>query len=129
MKVTGQTYLERTLAPTINEVRVTSPLFHLIGFTTITSELWSISCALQIFEARKSCEIDTAKLAVGDNVDVNMANLMFFVVKIISAITSSARSCPRIMCTVFAMLRKAAVNRFPGTHCPTKPASFGFVVY
>ena len=71
--------------------------------------------SLQIYEARRNCEIDLAKLTDGENVDVNMANLMFFVVKVISAITSSARSCPRIMCTVFAMLKEAAVRRFPGT--------------
>ena len=74
----------------------------------------------QIYEARRNCEIDQAKLNDGDNVDVNMANLMFFVVKIISAITASARSCPRIMCSVFAMLREAAVRKFPGTCISSK---------
>ncbi|XP_064393848.1 ras GTPase-activating protein 3-like [Halichondria panicea] len=85
MKVNGHDYLKKTLTPCIDE----------------------------IYEARKNCEIDQARLNDGDNVDVNMANLMFFVVKIISAITASARSCPRIMCSVFAMLREAAIRKFP----------------
>ena len=117
---------------------------------------------IQIFEARKQCEIDSTKLTDADNKDVNMvsthilsapqylfplhslllhlhrlplhslllplflssfctsirpsiqANLLFFIEKVLSAITSSARSCPRLMCKVFAMLREAAVHKFPG---------------
>ena len=42
------------------------------------------------------------------------ANLLFFVEKILSAIFASARSCPRMMCRVFAMLKDAAVAKFPG---------------
>ena len=42
------------------------------------------------------------------------ANLLFFIEKILSAITASGRSCPQFMCRVFAMLRDAAVHRFPG---------------
>ena len=41
-------------------------------------------------------------------------NLLFFVEKILSAIISSARSCPRLMCRIFSLLSQAAVRRFPG---------------
>ena len=44
------------------------------------------------------------------------ANLLFFIEKILSAITASGRSCPQFMCRVFAMLRDAAVHKFPGKH-------------
>ena len=60
------------------------------------------------------CEIDVSRLHNGDNLELNMANLLFFIEKILSAITASARSCPQLMCTVFAMLRNAAVRKFPG---------------
>ena len=43
MKVVGQSYLQRTLQ----------------------------SCIDEIFEAEKPCEIDTTRLADGDNVDIN----------------------------------------------------------
>eukprot|EP00731_Ephydatia_muelleri_P039265 Em1303g1a len=42
-----------------------------------------------------------------------MANLLFFVEKILSAITASALSCPRSMCRVFALLKDIAVSHFP----------------
>lgn len=112
MKVVGQSYLQRTLQ----------------------------SCIDEIFEAQKPCEIDTSRLTENDNVDINkvkiahmqwssiislppslflQANLLFFIEKILSAITASGRSCPQFMCRVFAMLRDAAVRRFPGKnhHC------------
>ncbi len=69
---------------------------------------------LQIFEAKRSCEIDASKVQEGEHLDLNMANLLFFIEKILSAITASARSCPRFMCTVFSILKEAAVRKFPG---------------
>ena len=115
MKVVGQSYLQRTLQ----------------------------SCIDEIFEAQKPCEIDSSRLTENDNVDINkvegemdsrhsmlyhlslslslslslplhQANLLFFIEKILSAITASGRSCPQFMCRVFSMLRDAAVHRFPG---------------
>jgi Ras GTPase-activating protein 3 len=70
----------------------------------------------QIFESRKSCEIDPSKLCEGENIDVNMTNLLFFVEKILSAIVSSSLSCPRLMCRIFSLLSQAAVRRFPERH-------------
>ena len=37
-------------------------------------KLTSVCICLQIFEARKSCEIDVAKLPEGENMDVNMVS-------------------------------------------------------
>ncbi|XP_019859524.1 PREDICTED: ras GTPase-activating protein 3-like [Amphimedon queenslandica] len=85
MKVVGQTYLHRTLQPCIDE----------------------------IFEVKRSCEIDQSKLSEGENIDLNMTNLLFFVEKLMSAITSSARSCPSVMKRIFHLLRTLSVKQFP----------------
>lgn len=88
MKVIGHSYLHRTLQPCIDE----------------------------IFELKRSCEIDQTKLNETENLDVNMTNLLFFVEKLMSAITSSARSCPPLMVKIFSMLRMAAIKQFPDIH-------------
>ncbi|KAL5476310.1 hypothetical protein EMCRGX_G026236 [Ephydatia muelleri] len=85
MKLVGQEYLQRTLQCCIDE----------------------------IFDSKRNCEIDPSKLTDADHLDVNMANLLFFVEKILSAITASALSCPRSMCRVFALLKDIAVSHFP----------------
>jgi Ras GTPase-activating protein 3 len=73
-------------------------------------------CIDEIFESRKSCEIDPSKLCDGENIDVNMTNLLYFVEKILSAIVSSSLSCPRLMCRIFSLLSQAAVRKFPDKH-------------
>lgn len=99
MKLMGQSYLQRTLQCCIDE----------------------------IFDGRRPCEIDPSRLTDGENLDINMANLLFFVEKILSAITASARSCPRVMCRVFSMLKEAAVRRFPEKDTVQYTAVSGFV--
>ncbi|XP_065887330.1 ras GTPase-activating protein 3-like [Dysidea avara] len=67
----------------------------------------------EIFEARKNCEVDPSKLVEGDNLEMNLTTLLFYVERIFSAITASSVSCPRLMCRIFSIIRQAAVDQFP----------------
>ncbi|XP_051481800.1 ras GTPase-activating protein 2 isoform X3 [Apus apus] len=85
MKIVGKHYLKVTLKPVIDE----------------------------ICESPKPCEIDPIKLREGDNVEINMENLRYYVGKVFSEIVRSSISCPTLMCDVFYSLRHLAAKRFP----------------
>ncbi|XP_064021223.1 ras GTPase-activating protein 2 isoform X1 [Pogoniulus pusillus] len=85
MKIVGKHYLKVTLKPVIDE----------------------------ICESPKPCEIDPIKLREGDNVEVNMENLRYYVDKVFREIVRSSISCPTLMCDVFYSLRHLAAKRFP----------------
>ncbi|NXF39453.1 RASA2 protein, partial [Nyctibius bracteatus] len=85
MKIVGKHYLKVTLKSVIDE----------------------------ICESPKPCEIDPIKLREGDNVEVNMENLRYYVDKVFREIVQSSISCPTLMCDVFYSLRHLAAKRFP----------------
>uniref|UniRef100_A0A8C3URA3 RAS p21 protein activator 2 n=1 Tax=Catharus ustulatus TaxID=91951 RepID=A0A8C3URA3_CATUS len=85
MKIVGKHYLKVTLKPVIDE----------------------------ICESPKPCEIDPIKLREGDNVEINMENLRYYVDKVFREIVRSSISCPTLMCDVFYSLRHLAAKRFP----------------
>ncbi|XP_030351718.1 ras GTPase-activating protein 2 isoform X4 [Strigops habroptila] len=85
MKIVGKHYLKVTLKPVIDE----------------------------ICESPKPCEIDPIKLREGDNVEINMENLRYYVDKVFREIVQSSISCPTLMCDVFYSLRHLAAKRFP----------------
>uniref|UniRef100_A0A8D2PK23 RAS p21 protein activator 2 n=1 Tax=Zosterops lateralis melanops TaxID=1220523 RepID=A0A8D2PK23_ZOSLA len=85
MKIVGKHYLKVTLKPVIDE----------------------------ICESPKPCEIDPIKLKEGDNVEINMENLRYYVDKVFREIVRSSISCPTLMCDVFYSLRHLAAKRFP----------------
>ncbi|KFV53755.1 Ras GTPase-activating protein 2, partial [Gavia stellata] len=85
MKIVGKHYLKVTLKPVIDE----------------------------ICESPKPCEIDPIKLREGDNVEINMENLRYYVDKVFREIVRSSISCPTLMCDVFYSLRHLAAERFP----------------
>ncbi|KAM6258065.1 ras GTPase-activating protein 2 [Porphyrio hochstetteri] len=85
MKIVGKHYLKVTLKPVMDE----------------------------ICESPKPCEIDPIKLREGDNVEINMENLRYYVDKVFREIVQSSISCPTLMCDVFYSLRHLAAKRFP----------------
>ncbi|XP_068810699.1 ras GTPase-activating protein 2 isoform X2 [Struthio camelus] len=85
MKIVGRHYLKVTLKPVLDE----------------------------ICESLKPCEIDPIKLKEGDNVDIHMENLRYYVDKVFREIVRSSISCPTLMCDVFYSLRHLAAKRFP----------------
>uniref|UniRef100_A0A8B9GLM4 Ras GTPase-activating protein 2 n=1 Tax=Amazona collaria TaxID=241587 RepID=A0A8B9GLM4_9PSIT len=85
MKIVGKHYLKVTLKPVIDE----------------------------ICESPKPCEIDPIKIKEGDNVEINMENLRYYVDKVFREIVRSSISCPTLMCDVFYSLRHLAAKRFP----------------
>ncbi|KAF2979216.1 hypothetical protein EK904_004241 [Melospiza melodia maxima] len=89
MKIVGKHYLKVTLKPVIDE----------------------------ICESPKPCEIDPIKLREGDNVEINMENLRYYVDKVFREIVRSSISCPTLMCDVFYSLRHLAAKRFPSNAC------------
>ncbi|KAM4658868.1 ras GTPase-activating protein 2 isoform 4-T4 [Amazona ochrocephala] len=90
MKIVGKHYLKVTLKPVIDEF-----------------------CLFQICESPKPCEIDPIKIKEGDNVEINMENLRYYVDKVFREIVRSSISCPTLMCDVFYSLRHLAAKRFP----------------
>ncbi|NXS94343.1 RASA2 protein, partial [Jacana jacana] len=84
MKIVGKHYLKVTLKPVIDEV----------GYPAETS--FSILIPLE-----------------GDNVEINMENLRYYVDKVFREIVRSSISCPTLMCDVFYSLRHLAAKRFP----------------
>uniref|UniRef100_A0A8B9DW21 RAS p21 protein activator 2 n=1 Tax=Anser cygnoides TaxID=8845 RepID=A0A8B9DW21_ANSCY len=85
MKIVGKHYLKVTLKAVIDE----------------------------ICESPKPCEIDPIKLREGDNAEINMENLRYYVDKVFREIVQSSISCPTLMCDVFYSLRHLAAKRFP----------------
>uniref|UniRef100_U3IGH2 RAS p21 protein activator 2 n=1 Tax=Anas platyrhynchos platyrhynchos TaxID=8840 RepID=U3IGH2_ANAPP len=85
MKIVGKHYLKVTLKAVIDE----------------------------ICESPKPCEIDPIKLREGDNAEINMENLRYYVDKVFREIVRSSISCPTLMCDVFYSLRHLAAKRFP----------------
>ncbi|XP_062438370.1 ras GTPase-activating protein 2 isoform X2 [Rhea pennata] len=85
MKIVGRHYLKVTLKPVLDE----------------------------ICESLKPCEIDPIKLKEGDNVEIHMENLRYYVDKVFREIVQSSISCPTLMCDVFYSLRHLAAKRFP----------------
>ncbi|NXQ78492.1 RASA2 protein, partial [Quiscalus mexicanus] len=84
MKIVGKHYLKVTLKPVIDEVCYPA-------------------------------ETSLGKLSPleGDNVEINMENLRYYVDKVFREIVRSSISCPTLMCDVFYSLRHLAAKRFP----------------
>ena len=85
MKLVGKAYLQETLRPIITEVTA----YH------------------------RSCEIDPKRLNAGENLDINMNNLVNYVQKTFEAIVCSGAKCPTTMCETFFALREATREYFP----------------
>ncbi|KXJ20396.1 Ras GTPase-activating protein 3 [Exaiptasia diaphana] len=81
----------------------------------------------EIFEERKSCEIDPSRLRDGQSLEANLANLQGYVDKLFNAITCSAIACPTIMCQVFFTIKDSAVKKFPDEPDVRYTAVSGFV--
>ena len=85
MKLIGLQYLHKTLRPTIDLV----------------------------FNERKPCEIDPARIKDANTIQSNLANLTSYVERIFQAITQSAVTCPALMCEIFDSLKECAMIHFP----------------
>lgn len=85
MRLIGLQYLHKTLRPTIDLV----------------------------FNERKPCEIDPARVNDLNTVQSNLANLTSYVQSIFQAITQSAVECPALMCQIFHNLKECAMIYFP----------------
>ncbi|ESP04353.1 hypothetical protein LOTGIDRAFT_170855 [Lottia gigantea] len=85
MKLIGLPYLHNTIKPLIDE----------------------------IFTDQKSCEIDPTRLKEGENLNDNMENLKYYVVKLIDDITRSGLVCPTIMREVFHAVKETAASLYP----------------
>ncbi|XP_071838198.1 ras GTPase-activating protein 3-like isoform X3 [Apostichopus japonicus] len=67
----------------------------------------------EILEERKPCEIDSAKFRDGENLAVNLNNVMEYVGRAYRAIINSAMACPTSLCEVFCVLREVTDKQFP----------------
>ncbi|PIK46528.1 putative ras GTPase-activating protein 3, partial [Apostichopus japonicus] len=67
----------------------------------------------EIIEERKPCEIDSAKFRDGENLTVNLNNVMEYVGRAYRAIMDSAMACPTSLCEVFCVLREVTDKQFP----------------
>lgn len=66
-----------------------------------------------IFQEKKPCEIDPAKIKDPAIIEQNLVNLKEYVEKILTAITQSAVHCPTVMCQIFHDLKELAMTYFP----------------
>ncbi|GLV39157.1 Ras GTPase activating protein 1 [Carabus blaptoides fortunei] len=85
MRLAGLRYLHTTLRPTLDLV----------------------------FQERKPCEIDPARVKDQNTIETNLNNLKEYVQKIFTAITQSAVHCPAVMCQIFHDLKESAMTYFP----------------
>ncbi|KAI4464411.1 ras gtpase-activating protein [Holotrichia oblita] len=85
MRLIGLQYLHKTLRPTIDLV----------------------------FNERKPCEIDPARVNDPNTIQSNLANLTCYVQSIFQAITQSAVECPALMCQIFHNLKECAMIYLP----------------
>ncbi|XP_050309453.1 GTPase-activating protein isoform X2 [Anthonomus grandis grandis] len=84
MRLIGLQYLHKTLRPTL--------------------EL--------IISEKKPCEIDPTRVKDPNTIQVNQANLKFYIQKIFEDITQSAVHCPSLMCQIFYHLKECAMTYF-----------------
>lgn len=99
MRLAGLRYLHTTLRPTLDLV----------------------------FQEKKPCEIDPARVKDSNQVEQNLVNLKEYVEKIFSAITQSAVHCPAIMCQIFHNLKEAAMTYFPNNREVRYSVVSGFI--
>ncbi|KAK2573278.1 Ras GTPase-activating protein 3 [Acropora cervicornis] len=90
----------------------------------------TIKCLVdEIYDDRKHCEIDPAKLREGESLEANLVNLRGYVNRIFAAITCSAMACPTVMCQVFHNIKETATMKFPDDNdvCYTSVSGFVFL--
>ncbi|KAK6644718.1 hypothetical protein RUM43_000987 [Polyplax serrata] len=69
-----------------------------------------------ILSEKKQCEIDPTRVKDTDQIEANLANLKEYVEKVFKSITSSALSCPTVICELFQVLKELAIERFPNNN-------------
>lgn len=99
MRLAGLRYLHTTLRPTLDLV----------------------------FQEKKSCEIDPARVKDQNTIEQNLANLKEYVEKIFIAITQSALHCPAVMCQIFHDLKESAMTYFPNNREVRYSVVSGFI--
>ncbi|XP_067037684.1 ras GTPase-activating protein 3-like isoform X1 [Acropora muricata] len=90
----------------------------------------TIKCLVdEIYDDRKHCEIDPAKLREAESLEANLVNLRGYVNRIFAAITCSAMACPTVMCQVFHNIKETATMKFPDDNdvCYTSVSGFVFL--
>lgn len=99
MRLAGLRYLHTTLRPTLD----------------------------MVFQEKKPCEIDPAKVKDLNQVEQNLVNLKEYVERIFMAITQSAVHCPVVMCQIFHNLKEAAMTYFPNNREVRYSVVSGFI--
>ncbi|XP_076662029.1 ras GTPase activating protein 1 [Halictus rubicundus] len=67
----------------------------------------------QVFLEKKPCEIDPTRVKDANTIQTNLSNLMEYVERVFTAITTSGVRCPPLMCEMFWCLRELATTHFP----------------
>ncbi|XP_046555500.1 ras GTPase-activating protein 3-like [Haliotis rubra] len=93
--------------------KLVDELMKLVGLPYLHDTLKTIID--QIFEERKLCEVDPARMKEGASLEENLGNLKGYVVSIVEAITGSALVCPTIMREVFHSVKEAAMTHYDGS--------------
>ncbi|MFH4976605.1 hypothetical protein AB6A40_003314 [Gnathostoma spinigerum] len=81
-----------------------------------------------IFNDRKNCEIDPAKLSADDSLDQNRVNLLVYGELAVTRLLESFRWCPLQLREMFAEVRRTVSDYYPGREDIQRLAVSSFVI-
>jgi hypothetical protein len=134
IKTIIQSEIENTANPNIifrgNTVGTKSvdTYMRLVGLPYLSAVLGPI--IQEIFQGKKSCELDTQRISGGSKektAEKNLGNLLSYCKRIFEAISSSFNRCPASFRNIFEYMQEVVVKKFPEDEVIRYTAPGGFI--